>query len=386
MKNTKKWNYIAVIFVLLLIAFLFIVRTGNSYMSTYTTIKTIIEDNYSSLPFDSHFKQLYFDYLRVTNRNHYNNVTFLTDGRLMTDNLNPTTFLEERTDAITQLNNYIKNNDTEFLFVRVPNKLQDNSVLPIPFSENSIIEESSKLIQMISDNGVDTLDLRAEMENDNINFQTAYYRYDIHWKAETALWAAGNIGNFINREYGFNIDETVWNPDLYDRITYNNAFQGNEIKFVNGYRTFEDITVLVPTFETDFMMRHRVFEGRIYGDFIDVFVPKVRNEHNERFYFTDYSIPEYNYSHIENLNAGNNKSALLIADSFGLSLSTFFSMGFEHIDFIYLITGHTEDILWNVIDDGNYDIVIFALSDAVVSLEDRPVFSEDRLYIGYPPE
>ena len=356
------------------------------YMGFHNAVKGSIEWYYSFPPLIEYFDMAYYTYLRATGRNHYNGVTFLTDGRLMMDTLEHNTFIHERADAIVGLRDYLYDDGIPFLYVRVPSKLKDNSRLPGAYSENSIIANGDALHYVLMDYNVDTLDLREEMGKDEIDFATAFFRMDLHWTAETALWASGKIGAYINREYGFEVDESVWEPGRYERVTYKQAFNGNEINAVGGYHVFEDITALCPSFQTELEMLDRQFDILSSGSFIDVYVPKLKNAHNVLFSSGDTEIPERDLTRLVNMDTSNSINVLVISDSFGLSLATFFSLGFESVDVLYLITGHTHTIKWDVIDEEDYDLVIFVLSDAVISLENRPVFEDDRLFLGHPPD
>ena len=363
---------------------IFAMWTDRSYMDIHASVKGRVERLFSELPIDGFLNQTHYDYLRATNRNHFNGVTFLTDNRLMMDTLENNSYRLERADGIAELRDYANNEGIPFFFVRVPSKIQDNSPLPFAYSDNTIITKADELYETIAGHGVNTFDLRAEMEKDRIDFAEAFFDMDLHWTAETALWGAGKIGEHMSREFGFELDKSVWEPGNYDRITYRNAFQGNEIRPLGGSFVFEDITAVVPKFYTEIEKTVHDVNEVTAGSFIDVFAPKVRNEVNEFFATEDMEIQERSLTSLVNFNASNDYKVLLIGDSYGLSLVTFFSLGFERTDFLYLITGHTFRVIWDVIRGSDYDIVIFMLSDAVVSLENRPVFEEDRLYLGRP--
>jgi len=221
------------------------------------------------------------------------------------------------------------------------------------------------------------------MISSNMRFTDYFYLMDIHWTSDAALWAAARIGESLIEKYGFEIDGDVWTPERYENIVYKQAFHGNEIEYVYGHNIFEDINVLFPNFETSLEIRTRYYP--LYsGDFIDVFMPKVRNAYNERFSDADKGLSERYFTRLINNKASNDLNVLVIGDSFGLSLCTFFSLGFETLDFFYLINGYSNRLVWDIINMNNYDVVIFAISDAVVSLSSNDRFESDRLYLGEP--
>ena len=364
---------------------LFGIVTDRSYTGIHASIRYRVENIFEDMPISPHIRQAHFYYLRATNRAHFNEVTFLTDGRLMLDNLDPHYFLYERADGIIALGDYLSRRDIPFVYVRIASKMEDNSVLPLAFSDNHSIEYSDRLINLISEAGIDTIDLRAEMMRENKDFATAFFRMDHHWTAETALWATEIIGNHIVDQYGFEIDLGMWDYSQFESITFERAFQGYEVSFVHGYHLYEDITVLLPEFETELVVEDVYGNILATGDFANAFVPRAREENVERFEYIDMTIPFYTFVRITNLMANNDKRVLFITESNGMLQATFMSLGFESLHVVYLMNMVTPGVLWNTLNMYDYDIVIMAVSDVVIAQENRPVFYQDRLYLGHPP-
>jgi hypothetical protein len=360
-------------------------RLGRDYLDFHATVKTRIENIFDTLPFDRHIRQAHFDYLRATHRGHYNGVTFLNDGRLMLDTLEYSLFLHERTTGIAFLDEFAEENGASFLYVRIPNKLENNSFLPIAFSDNDIIEGSNRLMNHIRDFGIDVLDLRVEMERDGVDFTTAFYKGDHHWKTGTILWAFGKIAEFVNSEYNFNIGEMMWDPLQFEHITYENSFSGEESRAVNAVLNYEDITVMVPKFNTEFVITDLTgtnYMGRLdSGNFADVFVPWVNNEYNESLVFGDLNRWFDGFTRYENAAASEDKNVLLVMDSMGIPLATFFANAFTRVDNLYLQNGFNHRI-WYAIENYGYDLIIFAVSDVVVADEDTADYRLDRLFLG----
>jgi hypothetical protein len=352
-----------------------------------TAVRDSIEEFYSYVPMSERFARTYFNFMRATNRNRYNGVTFLTDGRLMFDTMEHNIFLYERANAIYELVNYLDEGEP-FLFVRVPSKLQDNSLLPIAFSDSYKIEDSEKFLQLIRGYGIDTLDLRAEMENDGIDFATAYFRGDHHWTAETAFWAFGKIAQFANEVHGFTIPESAWDPMEFDHMTFYGAFLGEESKAVNDLDNYEDITVLGPMFLTEITVtdiRTDYFGNVLIIDsFADVFMPLLRFAYYDGFTYSDLNVLARDFVRFENAYAAEHKKVLLIADSMGFPLATYFANTFSVVDQLYLMQGNNENV-WSAIANNDYDLVVFVLSDGVVPFGDEDSFKDDRLYLGVPP-
>jgi hypothetical protein len=372
--------------VLMLFAF-YAARIDRTYLELHSSIKTRIESRFSSLPFEDYFKQMHYNYLRVTGRGHFNGVTFLNDGRLMFDDLQRPIFLNDRVNEIVFLNEYLYDKETPFLFVRVPTKMRDNSLLPLAFSDNTDIADGDTFLELLAGNGVDTLDLRAEMNKAGFDFYSGFFWGEHHWTVETSLWAFGKIAGFINSEYGFNLDEMVWDPGSYNIITKKRAMHGEESQTVNAPHLYEDITFLIPAFHTNFT----VTDIRSYyaphfvtaGSFTEVFTPRILEEDRITFNYGDLNIIHRYFNRYENTEARENKNVLLIMDSMGIPLATHFAAAFTTVDNHYLVH-HTNHRIWPAINMNDYDLVVYVLSDMVISNEDAYPFTADRLFLGRP--
>jgi len=360
---------------------------GRTYLDIHDAGKNEVEEIFDTLPFDDRIKNAHFEYLRLTHRGHYNGVTILNDDRLMLDELEYTLFLHERVNAIVMLNDFVEQNGAQFLYVRIPSKLEDNSLLPLAFSDNSIIEDTTRLKELIAGSGVDVLDLRAEMKKDGVDFTSAFFRGDHHWTVDTALWAFGKIGEFANNVYGFNVNEMTWDPSQFKHIVYEDNFLGEESVAINALDNIEDIKVLVPKFHTDFVITD--LRGYNYmqildaGDFANVFVPYVNHEHVGRLVFGDSNRWFSGLTRYENVAATENKRVLLIADSMGIPLSSYFANAFTVVDKHYL-ESRANHRIWYAIENYGYDLVVYAVSDVVVTNEKIDEWHLDRLFLGHP--
>jgi len=386
MKLVRGCFYLVIIAVVMGAA-VFAMWTNRSYMDMHTLVKSQIVQSFSELPFEGFMNRVHYNYLRATNRGHFNGVTFLTDGRLMFDEQDDLVFIQERTEEILWLNNYLQNKEIPFLYVRVPSKIQDNSVLPRAFSDNTNIEDGDYVLHFLQDNGVDTIDLREKMDRYGTDYYFAFYHGDHHWTTETTLWALGEIADFVNREYGFSVDKMVWDQEQYEHITLKRGFLGEESETINAMHRYEDITALVPKFPTSIMVtdireiddQHTVSAG----SFVDVFIPKLLDENNTHLRYGELNVVHRYFNRYENSEASDQKNILLIGDSMAISLSTYLTTAFGTVDNLMLFYGANHRI-WPAIERNNYDLVIYVLSDMIVAFEDRHIFEDDRLFLGRP--
>jgi hypothetical protein len=342
-------------------------------------------------PNELFFKRLFWDYLQLTKRGAVNGLIILNNGHLTLEYYYDNAVLSAKADGLIELNDYLAARDIPFLFLRAPEPLRDNSQLPKGIA-STVIEDTGQFMTQLKENGVDTLDLREVMTNENVDFSTAFFSGDFHWTAETALWAYGKTASLLNSEYGFSLDEKTWNPQEYESFTYKKTFDSLATR-IGDPRLGEDITALIPRFSTEFTLsdinvNNSDTENSIIasGDFVDVFIPRMRNDNIDTLSYNDLN-PLYSgpIRELHNLAAGEQKRVLLIADSFAFPYITYLATAFEYVDYLHL---HNEENkkLYPLLNSRDYDLVLFLVYDGVLLNLNEPGFAyeQTRMYLHMP--
>ncbi len=384
-KSRELNNFGASFFVLVLVIML-IFNGMDWYERAFTEVQNEFTDNFAIFPsakIDFGLKKVYNLYMWATNRRIINDVVVMNDGRLILRQGDAPPSYDEKINNIVALKDYLESKDIPMLFVRVPDKMQDTSQLPQGYA-NTILEDGVSFMAQLSQNGVASLDLREEMMRENMDFATAFYRGDHHWTAETALWSFGKIATVMNTEYGFSLDEDTWDAQSYEKITYQNVFMGSESERIGDPGLKEDITVLIPRFETAFTVNnineYGQDEAALRGDFTDVFVPKTKEAQHDDFSQYDLNAADSGFARYINENAAEQKKVLLIADSFGRVFSTYLACSTAQVSYLS-ISEENNMKLYPVLADEEFDMVIFMVYDQVL-LRDNEELGKNRLYFG----
>ena len=66
--------------------------------------------------------------------------------------------------------------------------------------------------------GVNAIDLRDNIEEENINVSDLFYRTDHHWTTKAGLWASWIIAEGLNDYCGYHIDTSVYDDENYDFV------------------------------------------------------------------------------------------------------------------------------------------------------------------------
>jgi hypothetical protein len=198
----------------------------------------------------------------------------------------------------------------------------------------------------------------------------------------------------MNNKYGFQLDEKIWSPQEYDFYVYRKEFLGSESSRINDPRLKEDITVIIPRFHTEFEIYNKITDDNSIstatemaasGGFHDVFTPKTKNKNSEAFTYADLNSFGSGFQQYKNLMAQEQKKILLVSDSFAYPFVTYLASALYCVDYLYL-DNETNKKLYPVIENENYDLAIFLVSDVVFSMYTAPSFEDDRLYIGSPSD
>jgi hypothetical protein len=179
----------------------------------------------------------------------------------------------------------------------------------------------------------------------------------------------------------------TWDPESYSAITKELSMLGEEAQAANAPHFYEDITILVPKFHTDFTVtdiRYYNYQHFVTaGSFTEVFTPRLLEEGHTTFDYSDLNRVHRYFNRYENTEARENRNVLLIMDSMGIPLATHFAVAFTVVDNHYLVH-KTNHRIWPAIDMNDYDLVVFVLSDMVISSEDAYPFASDRLFLNRP--
>lgn len=249
-------------------------------------------------------------------------------------------FTEEELDTsemvsnVVSLRDYLKESGIDFLYVQSPvkeDKYDTEYVSRYGLSYESQLADS--LLSGLQAENIDVLDLREELHNQGIDCYDAFFETDNHWNIETAFWATGVLAEKLNTDYGFQFDMEVFNEANYDRQVYEDWVQGTigrGVTLVN--EDYDDISVLVPKFETSLNMKVPNLNMDKTGTFLETMIDPVPFERRSTVYNNAYDAFAYSkppitevVNHLEDTN--NEKSVLLLRESFAGPVITYLSLG-----------------------------------------------------------
>lgn len=266
--------------------------------------------------------------------------------------------------------NKAKDMGAEVLYVQRPMKfIQGEDKLPYGMT----VEYNDAYdfwVENISLNGIDTIDLRASLEN-----KLEFYKTDHHWTVESSFYAAKNIIEFLdisgNGEVNFNVE--LFDEKKYSLETYGRTFLGSEgVKTGKYYVGKDKFNILVPDFDTNFSYKHYI-DGKLQknteGTFKEAFVDENLLKDND--YYNKYNACLYG-GYVENIilnnNCTNGKKLLLISDSYARPMVMYLGLAFSEIHYLDPQEGRYNESYIEYINEYKPDVVIMMYSGEFIKI------------------
>jgi hypothetical protein len=237
--------------------------------------------------------------------------------------------------ALYGLYDFLRGLDIDFLYVQSPHKIRRGDAVTgtLDFSA----ENTDRLLSALSSRRIPCVDMRKNIEEENLDHRSLFYQTDHHWKTETGLWAAKTIARYLNENKGFAIDLTVLDPERYRYEIFRNwhlGILGKKVTLVQARA--DDFTFISPGFDTDFSLKIPDKHIDARGDF-DVFIEHAMLDTKNSYLLDAYGA--YLYGNrplisIHNNKLSGGKKVLLIKDSFANMVAPFLSTGIADLDIV----------------------------------------------------
>ena len=294
----------------------------------------------------------------------YNNVIDLGGGYLTT--FSGRIDVGGNVAAVADLRGYLDSKGIPLLFVQLPNKTsrEDGGFNDVVDFYN---DNANRLVTGLRDNGIHTLDLRDNVEQQRLNHRALFFRTDHHWLPQTGLWAAGEVAKTLNETFGYGVDMSSLDAKQYDYQILKSWFLGSLGKKVTLARARpDDFAVIRPKFPVDMRLEIPSLNMDVTGDF-EIIFDQYQLTHKD--YYQENPYGAYLYSAYtthafirmeNNLMPKQGKRMLLLGDSFSSTLAPFLHLGVEALDFVDLRS--FDGSLRALIEWGGYDMVVISYS------------------------
>ncbi len=241
-------------------------------------------------------------------------------------------------DNVESLEDFLTEQGIDFLYVQSPvkeDKYDEDYVDTYGLSYESRLADN--LTAELLSRDIDVLDLRETLHEQGMECYDAFFPTDNHWNIETAFWATGVIAGKLNADYGFQFDMSYFDEANYEKKVYKNWVQGTIGRGVTlANAGYDDITVLIPQFETSLTMKIPDLNMNNTGTFMETMINPAAFKRRSTVYHSAYDAFAYSKPPVTEVtnhtDTGNDeKSVLLLRESFAGPVITYMSLGIGNL-------------------------------------------------------
>lgn len=266
---------------------------------------------------------------------------------------------------LKKLYGFAQKNKMDFLYVQLPFKIQSDNEMPMGAKDAGNVN-ADELVESLKIKGIPLMDIRKEIKKQGYDYKDLFFNTDHHWRPKTALWAAGLICHELEISYGWEIDKDRLDMNSYNIKTKKDWFLGSLGKRTGAwYAGTDDFDIITPKFNTLYTFKAVSENGFVTnktGDFSESLLKREFFEEKNYFNvntYAGYTGGDYALNTVINHDAPNDKSILLVRDSFSCALMPFLTMGANKITTIDL-RYYKKESLVDYIRRNHFDIIIVA--------------------------
>lgn len=299
---------------------------------------------------------------------YYSNIgMYITDENYIVSASDYTTTDYEYEQTVA-LRDFLAVNGINLLYVNKPTKYVDDSIF-LQFGVESFSNQNADcFLARLNSANVKVIDLRENIEKDNLVVSDLFYRTDHHWTTGAGLWATQIIAEELNEKCGYSIDTSIYDADNFVMKEWSECWLGEQgRKISQAYIGLDDYTETKPAYGTNFTFKNE--DGTTWDGTFDDFV-------DEDVYNTDIDVYEngsWHYSYRMRNCINNDVSygkVLILGDSYDCVTQPFLALGVHEIDTLVLRDCADDFELRNYILENGYDTVIIAYAQFMVGAHD----------------
>ena len=266
------------------------------------------------------------------------------------------------------LYNELSKRGIDMLYTQAPFKNESSQNLLPPSIYSYSDRNADDFLKAITNANVPVLNFKTKIQEENMDFDSLFYRTDFHWNTQAGFWAFQKIAEKIKNDFDINIDSMITDITQYTIEIHKSLFRGAHAQRTGKhYAGLDDISFFIPAFPTQFSIQLSSLDAK-EGKFEETLLNReLLSLHPYMVHLgSDYSLT------IKNHLIGNGKKIMIIKDSFALPVIPFLALAFKQVEVIDLRYGKHESLI-NTIDSMKPDIVVFIYTSA--TLDVNPLFN-----------
>lgn len=310
------------------------------------------------------------------------------NGVLLLSNGHETTPINNVTDegiaanaaSLQVFSEWLKNRGIDFVYVQVPHKIDvSKNLLPIGKVDYSN-RISDVFMKELENRGVNHLDLRDRIKEDNIDLYSLFLKTEHHWSPEGGFYAYQKICDELRNRFNEDIPEYVTDIDNYIVKTYKNGSLG-----YYGQRTgwmfggFDDFSLIYPAWETrqsSYAPHKNLYrEGSFYDAIF--YTDYLNNNWRDRGLYGTYIGGDWPLVIHHSETAPIDKTVMILIDSYGTIPESFLTTAYKNVvgvDLRWVLRNQVGKTTVEFVEEYKPDIVIIAFNPNQIGYSDSEQF------------
>lgn len=261
--------------------------------------------------------------------------------------------VSEAVENLIAFGSQMKNEERNFLFFMSPEKYRGNEIYQ-DYSE----EKKKEVMNAFEACGLDLLCIPEIVDEEKM--ASLFFKTDHHWLPSSGIWADKLLCEFLNQEYGYNFDTSVFNMDNYEIDIWEGSSLGSLGKKVTEvYSQRENFPIILPRYDTDLQVFISSKGETSYGTIEDTLLDYSAFNKKDVYSRKNYDFYGYNDQgliKIHNNNIHDGSNILIVKTSFADCMYPYLAAIVEDLNIIDL--RHYNGSLQSYIQEADPDTVI----------------------------
>lgn len=295
----------------------------------------------------------------------------------------------EYATRVRRLQDSVAEKGTKVLFVVPPAKYNPEYSTfrtGMPVNDPGYIVD--ELLFHLNRMGVETLDLRQSIPNDELSYEDSFFKTDHHWTIPAAFCATKEIVDKFESSFGETLDPEGYYTDIsnYDVITYESGMLGSMGRKTGAnFSGLEDFTALWPHFEGNYHREYMQEQGSIQtveGSFTEALMnTDVLTDNKDVYSESQYSLYLHGlktYEKIINTENPDGCSIFMIRDSYMSPVMAFMMPMCSEIHAIWSLEETKELDVEEYLKENEFDYIIVEVYPYNISSSAFNFFKEEE--------
>lgn len=314
----------------------------------------------------------------------YNSLLYLDNGYLASANPKETKEdVQKIATKIKSLKDVAQESGAGFIYMQTPgniDKFGDNGINQVKDFANY---NADLLVEDLRGYGIECFDIRDNMHASFDDYRSLFFRTDHHWRQPIALWATNELCSVLNKNFGFEYDESFYDESKYDIEVLKEHYLGSlGRKATLAAATPDDFELMHPKFDCKLRLsldkkgqdeQPWQQEGN-FEALYDMYEMNFSDIYWRECFLALLSFYGTGKATVENLDTEKDDYVIFVADSLCIPITGFISLNCKKVELID--PRYFKGSIKEYIREAKPDIVVNSYSTTIIQ-DYYPIFNFD---------